>query len=540
MKSVLHNLPADQLAIALGITELQEAARLVDADIDNVKPWIVDYAWNLHGRELLKMSGIRKLLIDTLGDEWIEGQASDNNISSLLSKRFDLVHALSLLPWKPNSRFSLQLVKALGLGSEFLPVRHSASNLTQEIVEPYELLPTLHDYQAELKKKIVSNLQTRVSSFLVQMPTGSGKTRTMMESLVDYSIKSELLRDGYNLVWLAHTEELCEQAIDSIKDVWAVHGDMSLRILRMWGGHKFNPIEACGSLIVGTYQTLASHKKHKNDLLLHLQNTAKIIVVDEAHKALAPTYESSLNTLREKGAVLVGLTATPGRGLEVDSENRKLARLFERRLVSPSFDGNAIEILRDTGVLAKLERVVVETGINFDVSTSDQDDIVERSDFSHHFINRLASNSERNRLILSQIESEVKAGNPTIVFSCNNAHSRLLSAALAIKGVNSGYVDCTTPRGARRSVIERFKSGKLDVILNYGVLSTGFDAPRIKSVMITRPTASVVLYSQMVGRGLRGSKMGGNDSCRLLDVRDNFLNFGVVDNVYDCFEEFWS
>ena len=540
MKSILQRLSAERLAWALGRNEIQAAARLVDVDVDNPGAWIADYAWNLHGPDLLRMSSVRELLIDMLGEDWIEKQAVEFGISQLYSKRLDRVHALSTLPWNKSSQFPVELIKALGLGSDFLPSRQSISNPTQEIVEPYESLPTLHDYQADLKEQIGAHLVSGASSFLVQMPTGAGKTRTMMEALVEYSRNSALLRNGHSIIWLAHTEELCEQAIDSIKDVWAVRGDMSLRILRMWGGHKFDPIETSGAMVIGTYQTLASMKKHKSDVLVQLQQVVKLIVVDEAHKALADTYESALAVLRSEGAILVGLTATPGRGLDVDSENRRLARLFEQRLVSPSFDGNVIEKLREAGVLAKLERVIVETGIKFDVTESDRETIVQRSDFSHQFIKMLSTNSERNRCILGQIEVEVKAENPTLVFTCNNAHSRLLAASLAIKGVKSAYVDCTTPRGARRSVIERFKAGELDVILNYGVLSTGFDAPRIRSVMITRPTASVVLYSQMVGRGLRGPKMGGNESCRLLDVRDNFENFGAVDDVYDCFEDFWS
>lgn len=540
MKALLQQVPPDDLASSLGMTEVSEAARLVGSDISDLKTWIVDYAWNLHGPELLHISSLRRLLIDLLDDDSLQSLAVENKLSSLYVKRFDRVHALSLIQFKAKSQFSRHLIRALGLSVDFLPIQSATSNPTQEIVVPHEIMPSLHNYQEDLKNQIVAKFKDGIPSFLVQMPTGSGKTRTMMEALVDYSVESELFSDGFNIVWLAHTEELCEQAIDSIKDVWSVYGDMGLRIFRMWGGHQFDPIEVSGALIVGTYQTLASQKKRNSSILLHLQKSVKIIVVDEAHKALATTYESSLNALRVNGAALVGLTATPGRGLEVDSENKKLARLFEHRLVSPSFDGNAIEILREKGVLAKLERVVVETGINFDVSTSEQNDIVESSDFSKQFINRLASNSARNRLILRQIESEIESGNPTIIFTCSNAHSRVLSAALAIKGVKSGYVDCTTPRGARRAIIERFKSGKFDVILNFGVLSTGFDAPRIKSVMITRPTASVVLYSQMVGRGLRGPKMGGHDSCRLLDVRDNFMNFGVVDDVYDCFGEFWS
>lgn len=95
-------------------------------------------------------------------------------------------------------------------------------------------------------------------------------------------------------------------------------------------------------------------------------------------------------------------------------------------------------------------------------------------------------------------------------------------------------------KGSRRRIVDGFRTGEYDVLFNYGVLSTGFDAPRIKTIIITRPTASIVLYSQMIGRGLRGPKMGGSEICNLIDIKDNYTNFGGVEDVYTFFEEYWN
>ena len=88
-------------------------------------------------------------------------------------------------------------------------------------------------------------------------------------------------------------------------------------------------------------------------------------------------------------------------------------------------------------------------------------------------------------------------------------------------------------------LIDKFRNGDLDVLCNYGVLTTGFDAPKTNTVMITRPTISPVLYSQMIGRGLRGKLIGGTEFCKIIDVRDNIGEFGDADNVYRIFEEYW-
>jgi len=155
-------------------------------------------------------------------------------------------------------------------------------------------------------------------------------------------------------------------------------------------------------------------------------------------------------------------------------------------------------------------------------------------------INKLANNVERNKIIIDVICNELKNGNPCLVFSCSVEHSKILSSVLSYKGYGSAYIDCKLRKGSRRRVVNGFRKGDYDVLINYGVLSTGFDAPRIRTIIITRPTSSVVLYSQMIGRGLRGPRMGGAEVCNLIDIKDNFVNFGGVEEVYTFFEDYWN
>ena len=94
-------------------------------------------------------------------------------------------------------------------------------------------------------------------------------------------------------------------------------------------------------------------------------------------------------------------------------------------------------------------------------------------------------------------------------------------------------------KNTRGKIIEEFKEGDLNIILNFGVLTTGFDAPMINTVIIARLTLSIVLYSQMVGRALRGPKNGGNIKNRLITLRDN-LSHGNVDELFEKFESVWK
>ncbi|NJL55457.1 hypothetical protein HC928_09910 [bacterium] len=93
------------------------------------------------------------------------------------------------------------------------------------------------------------------------------------------------------------------------------------------------------------------------------------------------------------------------------------------------------------------------------------------------------------------------------------------------KGRSAAVVTGETRRATRRHIIEEFRAGRLRVLCNYGVLTTGFDAPKIRAVIIARPTTSVVLYEQMIGRGMRGPLNGGTEECLVIDLQDNIARF---------------
>jgi len=111
---------------------------------------------------------------------------------------------------------------------------------------------------------------------------------------------------------------------------------------------------------------------------------------------------------------------------------------------------------------------------------------------------------------------------------------------LNLKGVSSASVTSDMNKLTRFRAIESFKRGKCSVLVNYGILTTGFDAPNIDALFITRPTSSIILYSQMLGRGLRGPKVGGNENCILYDVVDNISGYGDQEDIYEYFDGYWS
>ena len=106
--------------------------------------------------------------------------------------------------------------------------------------------------------------------------------------------------------------------------------------------------------------------------------------------------------------------------------------------------------------------------------------------------------------------------------------------------IKAAHIDGDTDKNSRRHHIEKFKNGDIQVLCNFGVLSTGFDAPKTDLIFISRPTQSLVLYSQMIGRGLRGEAIGGTEKCKIIDVIDNIKGYKNPQHIYDYFNEYWD
>ena len=113
----------------------------------------------------------------------------------------------------------------------------------------------------------------------------------------------------------------------------------------------------------------------------------------------------------------------------------------------------------------------------------------------------------------------------TLIFATSVEHSRIVAALLTLKGVSARAVSGETDRSSRRRIVEEFRDGKIKVLVNYNIFREGFDAPKTQAIIVARPVYSPNLYFQMIGRGLRGTKNGGNDRCLILNVKDNIENF---------------
>lgn len=445
--------------------------------------------------------------------------------------------------WSPGE-FTQSFIRFFGLPDRFLPsgeqettsgerLLPATMDLPQEFTTAYK---PLKDYQSQVYFSCMEALRAPRSRFIVQMPTGSGKTRTAME------IITSVLRDepeGAAVVWLAHSQELCDQAYQCFVETWVHVANKPVQTIKLWGDIGSPAISADSTFWVCGLAKVRNWLRHKAEDGKRLSEALTLLVFDEAHMALAPTYKEAIQNLLGRNSRLIGLSATPGRS--DDDQTQALSDLFFQRIVRITLgeDRSELALLRERGVLAETQSDPLVTNITYEVTDKERRYIEERYDYPPGFLAEIGADDVRNIEILRRILSEARSGKSILFFACSVEHSRFIAAMLMYMSVSSGHIDGDTDKRTRAGLLASFRRGETQIICNYGILSTGFDAPNTDVVFIARPTASVVLYSQMIGRGLRGPAIGGTETCKLIDVKDNIIGFGDQDRVYEFFADYW-
>ncbi len=327
--------------------------------------------------------------------------------------------------------------------------------------------------------------------------------------------------------------------MQSWKFVWEKVGPgQALIIDRLWHNNSATPVTGRAHLVVATDAKLRSCLDADDYAWLR---ESSLVIVDEAHVAISPQYTGILEQLglthRTTSRPLVGLTATPFRN---DSElTRRLAQRFgDQRMDKGILGDKPISRLQDLGILSRVEHREL-VGADMALRPHELAEVEKLNGFLPKSAEqRLADDGDRNKVLIEEI-TNLPSDWPVLVFATSVEHAKFLAAKLSDKGIRSVAIDSATPLSERRKRVDAFRKGEIRVITNYGVLSQGFDAPATRAVVIARPVYSANVYQQMIGRGLRGVRNGGKDSCLILDMRDNITNF---DNslAFTDFEYLWQ
>ncbi len=351
----------------------------------------------------------------------------------------------------------------------------------------------LRDYQKEMKVRLFEEWD-RHRNVMVQMPTGTGKTH-----LLAAVVKEFLRRSGNSSVWIvAHRRELVEQ----IEETVARYG-----MRKEEGTRKKN-----ARVRVMSIQWLSRNWKDIDS------GEPGLIVIDEAHHALAETYRDLWE--RYPGARKLGMTATPCR-----LNGKGFTDLFDTLITSwtvAEFIGKGwLSVFDYVSIRANSEEQRLidslrKRGADGDYQVKEMNEVLNRQPG----IERLYESIEK-----------YAPGKKGIVYAISIAHARQIAAYYTAQGMKAVAIDSKTPAPERKRMVEEFRQGKIEVLVNVDIFSEGFDCPDVEFVQLARPTLSLAKYLQQVGRGLR--KSGNKQTCMLIDNVGLYRIFGLPTRQWD-------
>ncbi len=370
---------------------------------------------------------------------------------------------------------------------------------------------------------------------LLVIPTGGGKTFVAVRFLCEGP-----LSDGFKVLWLAESHFLLEQAFFAFIDsVGRITGTKSVLVTKVVSGSKVHfktrDVDTSDDVLFGTLRTiyLACEQRHPQmEAFVDSAGEKLVVVFDEAHHAPAPTYRRLIHQFRERcgGILLLGMTATPV--FNDPNKGRFLTNIFGPE---PIFEVEASKLMAE-GILAK--PIFEEPKTNFSPEFNQheyQQWLHTNRDLPENIIEHLARSKERNQAIASTYADNKTKYGKTIMFADRWFQCEQLKGFLNLQGVRAdavySHVDAAigTPEEIKKIkkdensiVLDKFRDGKLDVLINVRMLTEGTDVPDVQSVFLTRQTTSKILMTQMIGRALRGPKFGGTPEANVVCFIDDW------------------
>ena len=350
----------------------------------------------------------------------------------------------------------------------------------------------LFDYQEDMKERIEKALRLH-RSVMAQMPTGTGKTY-LLTAVIDSFVSNNPMEK----VWIvAHRRELVSQIDETVRKF-----------------HSYSASNASFLLSSVKAMSIQWLMRHYNEI----EEEPGLIVIDEAHHALAKTYKEMWE--RFPKAKFLGLTATPCR-----LNGKGFTDLFDVLVQSwgvPEFISKGrlatydFVSIKSDGVTQRLIDSLQKRGADGDYQNKEMDMLLNKK-----------PSIERLYQSLEEFGKDRKG----IVYAINISHAQKITKLYQEHGVKAIAIDSKTPATERQQDIEAFKKGDIQVLVNVDIFSEGFDCPDVEFVQLARPTLSLAKYLQMVGRGLRVAK--GKKNCVIIDNVGLYRVFGLPSQVWN-------
>ncbi len=336
-------------------------------------------------------------------------------------------------------------------------------------------------------------------SVMLQMPTGTGKTYLFSSIIKDLIAFYKSQKKEINLLVVAHRIELLDQIADSLKKYGVPCGFIQ-------GGreqHLWQRVQ------VGSILSLISERNEMSVRRCRFD----FIIVDEAHHTLADSYRRLFDMFPE--AKKLGVTATPWR-----MNHETFTSVYQTLITTPQ-----VKWFIHNHLLSDFDYVSVKPDSSIQKLVNSID-VAATGDFVNDAL-AAAFDKQKIRSKLYDSFHKYASDRKGIVYAINKQHARNIAELYTSKGYRSVNIDCDTPKDERERLIAEFKAGSIQVLVNVELFTEGFDCPDVSFIQLARPTRSLALYLQQVGRGLRITS--DKDKTVFIDNVGLYNYFGLPD-----------
>ncbi|NJL53433.1 MAG: DEAD/DEAH box helicase [Hydrococcus sp. SU_1_0] len=354
--------------------------------------------------------------------------------------------------------------------------------------------PQLRDYQIDIVQQIFECWKYGLSSVAMQLPTGAGKT------IIFTAVANEFMAMGEPVLVIAHRTELITQAASKL----SLNTDHPIGIIK--SGIKPNR----DSLIqVASIQTLIRRNPPP----------ASLVIFDEAHHCHSKTYATVMKHYRERGAYILGCTATPAR-----TDGRGLRYLYSG---TPGFD----VLIKGSSVLELIEQKYLAPFKIYSPSNFiDAANAKIRTTGGDYNQKQLADLVEKTLIIGDAVDTWKQHAylKRTVLFAVSVKHSKELAQGFRDAGISAMHLDGKTPKKERIALLSAFESGQILVLCQHSIVTEGVDIPGIEAIQLVRPTKSLIVWFQAIGRALRPAP--NKETAIIIDHTDTHLNLPWPDD----------
>lgn len=399
---------------------------------------------------------------------------------------------VSFLRWSVPSYLRIHLCNYSAMSTKL----YNQTDFERSFPELYSPTPSggssakypIRSYQADCIKHILKDFDNGCQSLAISLPTGSGKTVTFCK-LLQFLPAIEGASD--KTLFLVHRKELATQIHDTLKEMYS-----SKTVGMEMGPSKATPDM---DFVVASVYSMRGPRLHK-----FARSSFSNIIIDEAHHSPTPSYSKILEYFRQEVQFrLLGFSATLFR-----ADMLSLGSVFEKI----SYHLEVQELIK-LGHLT--EPRIVSVHALADLSNVRQ----HKSDFVVESLAQEVNRPENNVAVVqawNQMTESGKSNKTTLIFVVNVQHAQDLESSFMSRGIEARVVTSKTPSKARHETILEFRDGKFPVLINCGIFTEGTDMPEIDCIILDRPTKSLGLLMQMIGRGLRNHH--AKSHCLVIDM----------------------